>query len=411
LAPTIDSLVTLLLIAVIVALVARRLKVPYTVGLVVAGFLLEFALPGRPFAINLTRELIFSTLLPPLLFESALNTNWKDIRRDLGLMLFLATIGVIVSALLVAFGMAHWVGWPIGSALVFGVLIAATDPVAVISLLREAGVTGRIRHLIETESLANDGTAATLFLIALPLALPGSPHFSLGAVMSSVLLNLLVQVIGGLLAGVVVGFLAIVLAGRTTDHLIETALTTVAAYGAFQIADRIHMSGILATVAAGLVLGNFGLLRQNRANVISERGREVVVAFWDFAAFLANSLIFLLIGLKLAALPFTGALMAPISFGIALMLAARAFTTYIPCALWPGGSKRLSPRNRHLLFWGGLRGALALALVLSLPNDLPLHDTIVMTTFGVVAFSILVQGTTTPILLRLLFKGGPKGMG
>lgn len=409
-APTVDSLVTLLLIAVVVALLARRLKVPYTVGLVVAGFLLEFVLPGRPFAVKLTRELIFSTLLPPLLFESALNTHWKDIRRDLGLMLFLATIGVIVSALIVAFGMAHWMGWPTGSALIFGVIIAATDPVAVISLLREAGVTGRIRHLIETESLANDGTSATLFLVALPFALPGVVHPSGIALIGVIGLALLAQIVGGLLIGAAVGTLAILLAGRTSDHLIETALTTVAAYGSFLIADHLHVSGILATVAAGLMLGNFGILRENRTNLITERGREVVVAFWDFAAFLANSLIFLLIGLKLAALPFTHGLIKPIALGILLMLASRALSAYLPSALWQGANKRLSMRNRHLLFWGGLRGALALALVLSLPDNLPLHDIIVMTTFGVVAFSILVQGTTTPILLKSLFKDSHKGV-
>lgn len=397
---TLNYLILLLLTATLVALAARRLRLPYTVGLVVTGLALALAHVNDAGA-ALTRDLIFNALLPPLLFEAALNIHWRELRRDLRPVLTLATLGVAISALIIAGGMTILAAWPWPSALVFGVLIAATDPVAVIAMFKDSGVTGRLRLLVESESLLNDGVAAVLFGLALAYASAGGEA---GLTAGGMAQTLGLTVFGGLLAGLACGGLAILLIGRTDDHLVETALTTLAAYGSFLSAEHFHLSGVLATVAAGLLMGNVGILggEDDEKNTLTQRGREVVIAFWDFAAFVANSLVFLLIGLRAARIPFHALGVSALILAIGLVLVGRWLSVYPLCLLFARTRLAIAPRHQHVLFWGGLRGALALALALSLPRALPFRDQIVIAAFGVVAFSVIVQGVTMPLLLRRL---------
>ena len=389
---TVYSITLLLVVATLVALAARRLRVPYTVGLVVAGTGLALAHVHTGTA--LTGHLLFSALLPPLLFEAALSLSWAELRRDALPILTLATVGVVVSALAVAAGMALLVHWPWPAALVFGVLIAATDPVSVLAAFKESGVVGRLRLLVEAESLLNDGVAAVLFALAVTYAQGGTAGHAGW-------LALAMTTAGGLAVGALCGGVAVALAGRSTaDHLVETALTTAAAYGSFLLADHFHVSGVLATVTAGLVMGNLGALHASDSAFFTERGREVVLAFWDFAAFVANSLIFLLIGQGNAAVAFPTLGLTAIAVAIALVWAGRALTVYPLCALFARSRLRIAPRHQHVLFWGGMRGALALALALSLPPALAYRNPIVIATFSVVAFSVIVQGIAMPLLLK-----------
>ena len=389
---TVYSITLLLLVATLVALASRRLRVPYTVGLVVAGTALALAHVHTGTA--LTGHLLFSALLPPLLFEAALSLSWTELRRDALPILTLATVGVVVSALAVAAGMAFLVHWPWPAALVFGVLIAATDPVSVLATFKENGVVGRLRLLVEAESLLNDGVAAVLFALAVTYAQGGTAGHAGW-------LTLATATGGGLLIGALCGGVAVALAGRpTADHLVETALTAAAAYGSFLLADHFHVSGVLATVAAGLVMGNVGALHATDSPFFTERGREVVLAFWDFAAFVANSLIFLLIGQGNAAIAFPSLGLIPIAAAVALVWAGRALTVYPLCALFARSRLRIARSHQHALFWGGMRGALALALALSLPPGLAYRDQIVIATFSVVAFSVIVQGIAMPFLLK-----------
>lgn len=382
----VQSVALLLLIAAVVAMLTRRLRLPYSVGLVAAGIVLAF-LPFAP-RVVLTKDLIFTALLPPLLFEAALNIPWVELRRDFSVVVVLATVGVALSACVTAVGMHYIAGWQWLSALVFGVLIAATDPVSVIATFREAKAHGRLMLLIEAESLLNDGTAAVGFGVVVALA-------SGQALTSSEIGAMLLKTIGGgILCGGAVAIAALVLWGRTNDHLVEITFTTVAAYGSFLLADHFQFSGVLATITAGLVMGNlktFGSL--------SERGHEAVQSFWEYAAFVANSLVFLLIGMHEANQNFKAIWFVAV-IAIVLVTLGRAAAIYPCCLIFSRSSLRVPMKQQHILFWGGLRGAVALALALGLPPEVPQREEILAVSFAIVAFSVFVQGLSMGPFLR-----------
>ncbi len=383
-----DRLLTFLLIAGIVAMLTRRLRVPYSVGLVLTGLILSL-LPffaGVPF----TKELIFNVLLPPLVFEAALQIRWQELRRELPVILMLATVGVCLSWGITALGMRYLAGWEWMSALLFGALIAATDPVSVIATFKEAGVHGRLRLLVEAESLFNDGTAAVAFGVMV-IAATGSTLS-----VSGVAKTLVVSLAGGILCGGLMAGILLLLAGQTEDPLVEITFTTVAAYGSFFLAEHFHASGVLASLAAGLVVGNIGPL-----GAISPRGREAVAAYWEYLGFVANSVIFAEIGLFLSGQDLAGNLL-PAIIAIGLVTLGRALAVYPCCAIFDGSLLRVQGRHQHVLFWGGLRGALALALALGLPSDVPHRQAVISVCFMVVFFSIFVQGLSmTPLLRRM----------
>ena len=385
---TLERIEFLLLVAALVAMLARRLRIPYTVGLVLAGA--GLALVPLVADFHLTTELIFSVLLPPLVFEAAFHLPWRELRRDLPVVIVLATVGVALSVAVTAVGMRWLAGWAWQSALLFGVLIAATDPVSVIATFKDLGVRGRLRILVEAESLFNDGTAAVAFALALTVA-AGGALTPLGAATT-----LLRMAGGGILCGALIGWAALQIIGRTDDHLIELTFTTIAAYGSFQLAEHLHLSGVLATLTAGLLMGNTGHL-----GLLTNRGHEAVASFWEYMAFVANSLIFLLIGRELAQQNF-GAVVGPALIAIVVVLVGRLVAIYPCSALFARTGLRVSPRHQHVLVWGGLRGALALALALGLPQTIADRGAIITVAFAVVAASVFVQGLTMQGLLRRL---------
>ena len=262
--------VALLGVAMIVAILARRLRLPYTVGLVLTGLGLAFA--RVDFGLELTRDVIFDLILPPLLFEAALNLSWRKLRRDLPPVLAISFVGVVLCAAVVAFGLVEGLAWPLAPALAFGALIGATDPIAVIALLRETQMRGRLALIIESEALINDGVAALLFALVLAgIAKAGAPT------PLEVLTSFALIAAGGVACGALTGIAAIFVAGRTDDHLVETALTAVAAYGSFLTADHFGASGVLACVTAGLIMGNLGeLAESDRGPSLTPRGRAFV---------------------------------------------------------------------------------------------------------------------------------------
>ena len=381
----------LLLVACLIAMLCRRLGLPYIVGLVVSGFLIAL-LPQTP-RLPLSRDLIFNGLLPPLVFEAALQLEWRRFRSELVLTLTLAFLGVAIAAAIVAAGM-HWgVGWSWTGAMLFGVLIAATDPVSVIAAFREMGCQPRVSMVVEAESLLNDGVAAMGFAVLTAIALGASP--APAAIIPAFAWTLG----GGVMIGIAVSGATLVVVGRTDDPLVEITLTAITAYGSFLLAEQVHASGIISALSAGLMIGSLG------DRILSDAGRERVRPAWEFFAFLANSMIFILIGMNLADQPLLTLGAKAAALAIVLVLAGRGLSVYPLAALFRPTRWRLPASFQHSLFWGGLRGALALALALAIPDAVPERTAIILAAFVVVAFSILVQGLTMPWLIRRLGLG------
>jgi monovalent cation:H+ antiporter, CPA1 family len=379
--------IELLLIVSLVAIAVRRLRVPYTVALVVVGLALT---TQRPLELSLTPELILALLVPPLVFEAAFHINLRDLRRNLPGILLLTVPGVLIATLIVGGLVSALTPLALPLALVFGALISATDPVAVVALFRALSAPKRLALLVEGESLFNDGTAIVLFNLVLVSALTGSFHPIAG------IADFLRVSAGGLAVGFVSGWLVARLIARVDDYLIETTLTTVLAFGAYLLAERLHFSGVLAVVAAGLVNGNLG------PQGMSPTTRIVLFNFWEYVAFLANSLVFLLIGLQVN-VPTLLANWQPVLWAIVAVLIARAIVTYGLGWVNNRVAEPIPWRWLHVLNWGGLRGAIALALALSLPAALgPDRELVRVMTFGVVLFTLLVQSMTMKPLLRRL---------
>ncbi len=316
-------IIELLLIVSLVALVVRRLRIPYTVALVVVGLLITFQ---KPLEIELTPELILSLFIPPLVFEAAFHLEFKSLRDNWLPIVGLAIPGVLVTTFIIG-GIVSWgVGISLTSGLVFGALIAATDPVAVVSLFKALGAPKRLTTLVESESLFNDGTAIVLFKLILAVALSAAAvgsgddaHGSFDLLAATV--DFFRVSAGGLLIGVGLGWVIAQIIARVDDYLIETMLTTVLAFGAYLVAERFHVSGVLAVVAAGIITGNIGL------KGMSPTTRIVLFNFWEFLAFVANSLVFLLIGLDVN-LREIGANLLPITIALGAVLLSRALVVY-----------------------------------------------------------------------------------
>ncbi len=378
----------ILLLACVGAMVSRRLRLPYSVGLACVG--IGIARFGGSAGLALTPDLIMTVLLPPLIFEAALELEWDAFRKDALVTLILAFPGTVISFGAVAMGMHALLGWSWLGAALFGALISATDPVSVLAAFRDLRVQKRLGLLVEAESLVNDGAAAVLFAILVMVAqgMAAGPAAVAGAFAW--------MVAGGIGVGIAAGGFVLLLAGRTDDHLVEITLTTIAAYGSFLVAERFQMSGVLATLAAGMVVGNVGW-----RGWISDTGRAHIGSFWEYAAFLANSVVFILIGLH-AALHARQLVTGSAAIAVGLVLAGRIAAVVPLCAVFARSRWLVPARYQLVLVWGGLRGALALALALAVPAVVREREAIVVAAFAVVAFSVFVQGLTMPLAIRAL---------
>ena len=385
--------IELLLIVSLVAIAVRRLRVPYTVALVVVGLLLT---SQQPLELSLTPELILALLVPPLVFEAAFHISFNELRRDLLSVLLLAVPGVIIATLVVGGLLTLLTALAFPMALLFGALISATDPVSVVALFRVLGAPRRLEFLVESESLLNDGIAIVVFNLMLTLAFTGRFDLLKGVA------DFVRVAAGGVTVGLALGWLTARLIARVDDYLIETTLTTVLAYGAYLVAERLHFSGVLAVVTAGLVNGNIG------PQGMSPTTRIVLFNFWEYVAFLANSFVFLLIGLQIN-LATLAAAWQPVGVAILAVLLARAVAIYGLGWLTRNFPEPVPLPWQHVLNWGGLRGAIALALALSLPSALgPGRGQLQVMAYGVVLFTLLVQSTSMrPLLgkLRVVTRG------
>jgi CPA1 family monovalent cation:H+ antiporter len=371
--------IVLLLVVSLVAIGVRRFRFPYIVALVVVGLIITTI---SPLHFALTPELVLDLFVPPLVFEAAFHISFAEFRRNLAWILMLALPGVAMTMAVVAVLLALTTRLGMALALVFGAVIAATDPVAVVALFRTLRVPNRLSVLVEGESLANDGTAIVLFNLMAASVVAGGFSVSQGA------LDFLLVSTGGVLVGLILGWTVSQLISRVDDYLIETTLTTVLAFGSYLVAEQVHVSGVLAVMAAGLICGNLG------RRGMSPTTRIVLINFWEYVAFLANSLVFLLIGLDVT-IPILLASWQPILWAILAVLLARLIAVF---GLGWFANRLAEPIPltwKAVLAWGGLRGAVSLALALSLPAawGVPGEQVKVMA-LGVVLFTILVQATT-----------------
>ncbi len=366
-------------------------NIPYTLLLLLVGLGLA-VLDVR--LINLSPQLILFIFLPPLLFEAAWNLNWKRLKQYAVPVVLYAIIGVIICVSALVFGLQAFAGASLATALLVGASLSATDPVSVVALFRELGVDKKLTTVMEGESLFNDGVAVVAFNLLLGIAL-GLEQFDVSVTVARFLVFAGIGIsIGGL-----IGFGLSFLTQRFDIPLVEQSLTLVSAYGTYLVAEELGGSGVIAVVTTGLILGNFG----SRIGM-SPRTRLVVSEFWEFMSFFINSIVFLLIGDQVQ---FQGLIdeVDKILIAIALMIAARAVSIFALGAISnavTGPNMDLPVKGQIVLWWGGLRGSVSVALALSVPAILPDRQEIISIVFGVMLFTLIVQGLTTKPLLEYL---------
>ncbi len=400
-------LVLLLLIALSVILVTRRLAIPYTLGLVVVGLLISIfgLLPD----VHLTPDLVLFVFLPALLFEGSWSIETIHLRKNWLHVFLLAGPALLLSLVLIAIPLHFLGGLDWLTAFLLGAILSPTDPVAVLGLLRQSKVDIRLSTIIEGESLFNDGVAGSLYVIFLAvilLSIEGHPTAGIQAWFTGIGMFLL-EAGGGATIGLLCGFLVSRLVRLIDEPLIETTITIVTAYGVYLLADELHTSGILAVILAALLLGSYG-----RRTGMSERTREAVDNFWSILAFLANALIFLLVGAELNPTRFFfSSAVLPLLLTAGLAVVAVLLSRLVVVLILPSIAQPLITPSlwrpvrrswRVVIFWSGLRGALSLALVLALPINIPSRDVLIASTYAVVFFTLLVQGFSLRWILKRL---------
>jgi CPA1 family monovalent cation:H+ antiporter len=349
--------------------------------------------------LEISSALIFYVFLPTLIFESAFNLDVRQLYDNLGSVLVLAVPGLLLSTIIIGFIVGLATPIPYTAALLLGAILSATDPVAVIAIFRRLGTPHNLRVLVEGESLFNDATSVVLARILLGVVLAGTVS---DQVIIQGAINFVMMFAGGLIVGWLLGLLTGSVLGKVEDHFIEITLTTVLAYVSYLVAEEVlNVSGVMATIAAGLTIGGWGRMK------VSYAVRDYLEHFWEYVAFLANALIFLMVGLRvdLGALWSTLGLLCWV---VVAMLVSRAVVVYglMPFVQRLPRAQPISNAYKAVIFWGGLRGAIALALVLSLP-PFAQREVFVALVMGAVLATLLLKGLSIEWLVHWLGLDAP----
>ncbi|MBZ0166044.1 MAG: Na+/H+ antiporter [Candidatus Omnitrophica bacterium] len=389
----VGEITLLLMIACAVSIIVEWLKQPYTIALVVVGLVIAI-LRLTPHVI-ITHDVIFTIILPPLLFHGALHMDLEHLKENWRSIILLAFPGVVITTLLIGIIAHYLLDIPFVYAMLFGAIVSPTDPISVLSILGRVGAPKRLRTILEGESLFNDGTGVVVFMIILEM-ISQHAHFDL----SHALTKFLLVTGGGTIIGIAVGIGAYHLLKRLDNHLLEVAITIVITFGTPLLAEAFHFSGIIAIVVAGLIVGNYGKIYS-----MSNKTRETLDTFWEVIEFVINSILFLIIGIELQVIPLERfiELCVPLAISILAVNAARALVVYP--VIWLRnkiGSRDIPWKWKHVLFWGGLKGSISIALVVGLPAQMPYREMFLVLAFGVVLFTLIVQGLTIKPLVQAL---------
>jgi len=334
-------------------------------------------------------------ILPPLLFRGAMHMDLAQLKDNWKIIAMLAIPGVVFSTFAIG-AVIHQI-WGIGFlyALLFGALITPTDPISVLTILKKVGAPEKLRTILEGESLFNDGTGVIIFSVILGLV-TGGTDLAIGYTV----LKFILVTIGGTVIGGVVGFMAYRILKNIDDHLLEVAITVIMVFGTPILAEAFHCSGIIAVVVAGLIMGNYG-----RIYSMSAKTREALEIFWDVIDFLLNSLLFLIIGIELQEISGSNFFLFGFAIGasIFIVMLSRMIVVYPIVQLNNLINKeKISFSWTHVLFWGGLKGSIPIALVVGLPMDFPLRSLFLTAAFAIVLVSLIVQGLSMrPLVKRL----------
>lgn len=369
----------LLMIASAVAVAVKFARIPYTIALVLTGLFVGISglLPEVP----MTKDFVFLVILPPLLFEAALNMDINELRSNLKTISLLAFLGVLVTTLIVGYSLSLLLGLSLAMALLFGAMISPTDPVSVLASFKTLNAPKRLSTILEGESILNDGAAVVVFAILLEMLRSGEINLAWGVA------EFVIVCAGGAIVGFALGYLTYRILSSIDDPFVEISITIILAYSSFIISEHLHVSGVIAVVASGLVVGNYG-----KAFSMSPSTRVILTDFWAVVVFLVNSIVFILIGTNTH---FDIVHWKEIAVAVAAVIVSRALIVYP--VMW-----RYLRIWRHIVFWGGLRGAIPIALALSL-SGVEGFETISAMTFGVVLFSLVVQGLTLEVFAKRVF--------
>ncbi|AMM93552.1 sodium:proton antiporter [Peribacillus simplex] len=385
--------IILLAIAVGIVFIAEKMKQPYPTFLVIVGLLIGILpIPGlsdiKSYAATDTvfQTTVILIFLSALLGDAALKLPIMELNRSKKPILLLSFVGTFLTFLIVSFLMYFLLNLSLQQALIFGALMAATDPVSVLSIFKALGLNKRLSIIVEGESLANDGVAVVLFKIALVTTV-----LSLGGTFGASM-EFIKVVSGGIVIGGIGGFIASHITSKIDNYLIEIGLSLVLFYGAFDLGEHFHVSGVISVVTAGLILGTYG------KNIgMSDLTHEKMNSFWGIVAFLSNALIFLLVGLEVSSINFLDKGWLIIG-SILIVLLARFAAVYTSLAF----DKNIPTSWKHVIAWGGLKGSLSIALILSVTPEFEGRELLLAMTFSNVVFSLLVQGTTLKKLVAFV---------